>query len=53
MGKIETRLAMLGREQRVFLLDHSLHPSLSEMKANCAWGKGLVDDISEGLGHLD
>ena len=44
---------MLGREKRVFLLDHSLHPNLFEMKVNCAWGEGLVDDISEGFGHLD
>ena len=44
---------MLGREQRVFLLDHSLHSSLFEMEANFAWGEGLVDDISEYLGHLD
>ena len=53
IGKIETRLEMLSREQRAFLLDHSLYSSLFEMEANCAWGEGLVDDISEGLGHLD
>ena len=53
MGKIETRLAMLDREQRAFLLDHSLHLSLFKMEANYAWGERLVDDISEGLGHLD
>ena len=44
---------MLGREQRVFFLDHSLYPSFFEMEVNCAWGEGLVDDISEGLGHLN
>ena len=52
IGKIETRLAILDREKRAFFLDHSLHPSLYEMEANNAWGEGLVDDISEGLGHL-
>ena len=53
MGIIKIRLVMLGREKRAFFLDHSLHPSLFEMEVNCAWEKGLVNDISEGLGHLD
>ena len=47
------RLAMLGRKKRAIFLNHSLYPSLFETEANCAWGEGLVDEISEGLGHLD
>ena len=44
---------MLGREKRVFGLDYSLHLSFFKMEVNCVWGERLVDDIFEGLSHLD
>ena len=47
------RLVMLSQEKRVFSLDYSLLSSFFNMKVNCAWVEGLVDDIFEGLGHLD
>ena len=53
ISKVLTRLVMLGKEKRVFDFNYSLYFSFFEIEANCAWEEGLVDDIFEGLGHLD
>jgi hypothetical protein len=44
---------MLGREDRLFSLDYSLHISFFQMLVNSVGIKRLVDDIGEGLGHLN
>jgi hypothetical protein len=44
---------MLGRKERAFGLDYSLHPSIFEVTADCGGGKRLVDNIGKCFGHLN
>ncbi|EGO04375.1 hypothetical protein SERLA73DRAFT_128471 [Serpula lacrymans var. lacrymans S7.3] len=39
MSKVQPSLTMLGREKRVFSLDHSLHVSLFQVLADSVWGE--------------
>ncbi|KAF8553387.1 hypothetical protein OG21DRAFT_1250651 [Imleria badia] len=53
MSKIQASLAMSGRENRVFGLDHSLHTRFLQVKTNCVGRERLVDDIGKLFGHLN